>query len=127
MPMGADKKAKAIQRSVSISLYLWLIVTTLRVAPYNPPQWADGVLYIIWCGMLFWVIMIIAMTPVCLFFLVLYKLFDLPVAIFLSSCFVCLFDYEMTKYYPMFAITPGVVLSLLYFFLVLKRNGKIVV
>ena len=123
--MDVDKKDIALQKSLLLSLILWLSVTTFCVAPYNPPGWANGILYIIWWVLVMWTIMIISTLPIAFIVILSFKLFKLNRALFSLFCFVWFFDHIMTKNYPMFSITPGVVLSALYVFVFLKEKGAI--
>ncbi len=123
--MNIDKKDKALQKSFFLLLLLWLCVTTWKVAPYNAPEWAEGALYLIWLGLVFWAIMITSMTPVGFIVILSCKLFKLPGALGSSFCFIWFFDYIMTKNYPMLTITPGVTLSALYVFVILEQKGYI--
>ncbi len=123
--MNIDKKEKALRMSFFLSFLLWLCVTTWRIAPFNPPEWSNGDLYVVWWFMVLWGIMITSMAPVGCVVILSCRLFGLPSALFCSFCFIWFFDYFMTKNYPIFAITPGVTLSALYVFVDLKQKKHI--
>ncbi len=119
------KREEALIKGFFLTFFLWLIVTTWRIAPLNPPEWSNGIFYPIWWATVFWAVMIVSMLPSGFIVILSCKLFKLPKVVFCSFCFIWFFDYYMTKNYPMFAITPGAAFSALYVFVLLKQKGNI--
>lgn len=123
--MATDKREQSLLASFGLTFLIWAVATTFRISPMNPPEWALGILYLVWWVMVFWVLVAVSFIPITFVLYLSYKIFNLPGALFCTFCFIWTLDYWMTENYPAISIIPGVALSALYAFVVFKMKGDI--
>lgn len=123
--METKQKPSPLQKAAFILLFLWLVITTMEVAPMNPPAWATGFLYGVWWILVMWGLLITSMTPSGFVILLGNRLFGRSGMIVFGFCSLWLFDVFMRRNYPSLPLTPGFALSMLYVFITFSRLGKL--
>lgn len=125
--MNNMTRPPVILRTFSVLLLLWLIVTTLEVAPFfNPVQWMSDKMYWLWWLLIMWTLLVTCMLPSAVVLIVTVALFPSRKAVLIVGfCSLWVFDRLLQDYYSVLRLTPGYALSLLYVFIYCESGRKL--